>query len=125
MSLWELRAVRRRLKEQNINRIDNEEIIFRALEEMRNIISTGKEITKKVQREFERNRRLAKSQGAMPGPEAPYIPQGSFQESQNKHSSNAKAEEKMSLPSEQSNQLGKTLNDVAFKAYKVKKNKHS
>ena len=68
MSLWELKAVRRRLKELNINRIESEETIFRALEELRGIVDTAKTTTKKVRREFERNRRMAANQGAIPGP---------------------------------------------------------
>jgi putative transposase len=123
MSLWELRAVRQRLKEQNINRIDNEEIIFRALEEMRGIISTGKEITKKMRREFERNRRLAKSQGAMPGPEPPYIPSDSLKEKPFHQSSNAKAGEKTTLSSKQTDQWNKTPDNIDFAVYKIKKNK--
>lgn len=123
MSLWELKAVRKRLKEQNVNRIDSEEVIFRALEEMRGIITVGKDLTKKVRRELERNQRLAKSQGAMPGPEPAYIPSAPMPEKSPKQSSKTEPGGKTPskvIPPNQSVQIPK---DMDFGVYKIKKNK--
>ncbi|MCB1735179.1 MAG: DDE-type integrase/transposase/recombinase [Gammaproteobacteria bacterium] len=55
MSLWELRAVRRWLKEQSDENID-EEAMFRALEEMHEIEEKAKRLTRKQALERERRR---------------------------------------------------------------------
>jgi len=55
ISLWELRAVQRFLKEQGRNG-DNEEIIFAALDEMRRIEENAKRLTRKQRRMKQRRR---------------------------------------------------------------------
>jgi len=60
MSLWELRRVRNYLRSKNINRIDNEDIIFKAHDEIREMDKNAKHLTKQAKKEVERKIRLEK-----------------------------------------------------------------
>ena len=71
ISVWEWREVRRRLKEQGRNSTD-EDVIFRAYEQMRTIEETAVKKTKAMRRNYERRR--GRPARAVLSP--PSVPQG-------------------------------------------------